>query len=52
MNLIKRIFIPLPYVTKKYKTMEKTADTPPDKPMRLANRNGGAALKKYPERGK
>ena len=28
---------------KKYKTMEITADTPPDKPMCLANRNGGAA---------
>ncbi len=28
---------------KKYKTMEITADTPPDKPMRLANRTGGAA---------
>ena len=28
---------------KKYKTMEITADTPPDKPMCLANRNGGVA---------
>ncbi|MDO4764310.1 MAG: hypothetical protein Q4A00_08030, partial [Flavobacteriaceae bacterium] len=30
-------------ITKKDKTMEKTTDTPPDKPMRLANRTGGAA---------
>ena len=27
-------------------------DTPPDKPMRPANRTGGAADKKYPEREK
>ena len=30
-------------MTIKYKAMEITADTPPDKPMRLANRTGGAA---------
>ena len=29
MHLIKKIFIPLPYITKKYKTMKKTTDTPP-----------------------
>jgi len=28
---------------KKYKIMEKTTDTPPDKLLRLANRTGGAA---------
>ncbi len=31
--------------------MEKTTDTPPGKPMRLSNRTGGAADKKYPEHG-
>ncbi|RRD56133.1 hypothetical protein, partial [Tannerella forsythia] len=30
-------------ITKKYKTMEKTTDIPPDRPMRLVNRTGGAA---------
>ncbi|KKY60891.1 hypothetical protein Tanf_10295 [Tannerella forsythia] len=43
LHLIKKIFIPLSYITKKYKTMEITADTPPDKPKRLANRTGGTA---------
>ncbi|WP_074452120.1 hypothetical protein [Tannerella forsythia] len=38
-----KLFIPLSYITKKDKTMEKTTDIPPDKPMRLANRTGGAA---------
>ena len=28
---------------KKYKIMEKATDTPPDKPMRLTDRTGGAA---------
>ena len=32
--------------------MEITTDTPPDNLMRLAICNGGAALKKDPERGK
>ena len=43
LHMIKKTFIPLSYITKKDKTMEITADTPPDKPMRLANRTGGAA---------
>jgi len=31
LHLIKKIFISLPYITIKYKTMERTTDTPPGK---------------------
>ena len=43
LHLIKKIFIPLPYITKNIRSWKKQPILHRDKPMRLANRTGGAA---------